>query len=75
MSCGSSSKSWRSLIFAAAKDGIEKIDGGVLLKFEAVANAVGSVEQQADAQRNVRLAAEVLDGLRTLSSVSLNLLP
>ncbi len=54
------------MIFPAAQDGVEKIYRGVLFKLDAVTNAVGSVEQQADAQWNVRLAAEVLDGLRSV---------
>src|SRR5882757_5023641 len=52
-----------SLILAAAQNGVKKIDGGVMLKLDAVANAVGSVHQQADAERNVRLAAEEPDCL------------
>src|SRR5204863_831349 len=55
-----------SLILATAQNGVEKIDGGVLLKLDAVANAVGSVHQQADAERDVRLAAEEPDCLRSI---------
>ena len=55
-----------SLVLATAQDGVEKIHGGVLLKLDAVANAVGSVHQQADAEGDVRLAAEEPDCLRSV---------
>src|SRR6476646_7968960 len=54
------------LILATTKHRVEKIDGGVLLKLDAVANAVGSVHQEADAERNVRLTAEEPDCLRSV---------
>ena len=42
-------------IFSAAENAEEKIVGGVLLELDAIANAVGSVEQHADAKRQIGL--------------------
>src|SRR2546429_426385 len=56
----------KSLIFIAAKHAEQKIDGSVLLELDAVANAVGSVQQHADAQRQIGLPAEITDFLRSL---------
>ena len=52
------------LVSSVMDDVVEKIHGGVLLELEALANAVGGVEQQADAQGDIGLASEELDGLR-----------
>ena len=52
-----------SLIFAAAQDAVEKIDGGFLLELDAVADAVGSVQKHADAQWQIGLLAEKTDFL------------
>src|SRR5437588_10262263 len=52
------------LILVAAKHAVKKTDRSVLFKFEAVANAVRSVEQHADAQRQIGLLAEVANFLR-----------
>ena len=51
-------------VFIATQHAEEKIHGSVLFKFNAVANAVGSVEQHADAQRQIRLLAEIANFLR-----------
>ena len=42
---------------------VEKIDGGVFFEVQALANAVGRVEQQTDAKRQIGLAAEEFDVL------------
>src|ERR1700744_187772 len=54
------------LIFVAAQDGEEERGWGVLFEFEAVADAVGSVEQEADGEREIGLFAEIANGLRDL---------
>src|ERR1700733_497128 len=54
------------LIFVAAQDGEQERSSGVLFEFEAVANAVGSVEQEADAEREIGLLAEIANGLGNL---------
>src|SRR5207248_238400 len=51
-------------IFVAAQHAEKKADRSILLEFDAVANAVRSVEQHADAQRQIRLFAEIADFLR-----------
>src|SRR5260221_11078386 len=51
------------LVLAAAQDAKEKIVCGVLFKFDAVANAVGSIQQHANAQWQVGLPAEGADFL------------
>jgi len=55
-----------SFVFVAAEDGEKKIDGGVLLELDAVANAVGSVQQDADAEGEIGLFAEITDFLGKL---------
>ena len=55
----------KGFIFIAAKHAKQKINRSVLLKFDAVADAVGSVQQHADAQRQIGLLAEVTDFLRS----------
>src|SRR5260221_14353156 len=50
-------------VLAAAQDAKEKIVCGVLFKFDAVANAFGSIQQNANAQWQVGLPAEVADFL------------
>ena len=46
-------------VFAVAHHAEEEIISSVLLKLDAVADAVGCVEQHADAQRQVGLPAEI----------------
>src|SRR6267143_600272 len=53
----------KGFIFIAAQHAKQKINRSVLLKFDAVADAVGSVQQHADAQRQIGLLAEVTDFL------------
>src|SRR5690242_14396673 len=52
---------YKGFIFVAAQDAEKKVDGSVLLKLDAVANAVGGVQEHADAQGQVGLLAEVTD--------------
>ena len=52
------------LIAAAANHVKQEIERGVLLETQALADAVRGVEQEADAQGQIRLAAEGIDGLR-----------
>src|SRR5215472_17454334 len=52
------------LVLVAGKIAEKKTDRGVLLEFNAFADAVRSVEQHADAQRYIRLLAEIPDFLR-----------
>src|ERR1700730_9467761 len=47
-----------SLILIVADHAEQEGGGGVLLEFKAVADAVGSVHEQADAEREIGLAAE-----------------
>src|SRR6202040_1088063 len=54
------------LISIVADNGKQERSGGVLLKFEAVTDAVGSIHKQADPEGQVGLPAEVADGLRGL---------
>src|SRR5579864_3288189 len=42
---------------------IEKLDGGLLLKFEAVAYGIAGIDQQADLQRKVRLCVKAANFL------------
>jgi hypothetical protein len=56
---------YESLVFVMPQDAEEKRSGRVLLKFQAVPNAVGGVHQQANAQRKIGLTAEVADRLRS----------
>ena len=51
-------------VFVMAQDAEEEIGGGVLFEFQAVANAVGSVEQHSYAQRKIGLPAEIANFLR-----------
>src|SRR5207245_11616983 len=53
-----------SVIFFAPQHAEKKIDRSILLELEPVANAVGSVHQDADAQRQIRLLAEEANLLR-----------
>jgi len=68
MICGSSSKVMTRLRLCCGEDSEEKIDGGVLLELDAVADAVGSVQQDADAEGEIGLFAEITDFLGSLSS-------
>jgi len=54
------------LILAARKDGVEKIDGGVLLKLDAVANAVGECPSTGRCGEECPTAAEESDWLRSV---------
>ena len=51
-------------VFVVAQDAEEEIGGGFLFEFEAVADAVGSVEEHADAEWEIGLLGEVADFLR-----------
>lgn len=51
-------------ILAVAKNAEEEIVGGVLLEFEPIADAVGSVKQHADAKGEIGLFTEVTNVLR-----------
>src|SRR5271169_1664519 len=50
-------------VFVAPQNAEEKIVGCVLFEFKTVPNAVGGIHQHADAQRKIRLFAEVADFL------------
>src|SRR5690349_10294423 len=50
-------------IFVAAKHAEKKADRSVLFELDAVANAVGRVEEHTDAQGQIRLLAEIADFL------------
>jgi hypothetical protein len=52
------------LIFAVTNDVEEERCGSILFELDAIADAIRSVEQHADAQRQVGLLAEVANGLR-----------
>src|SRR5712692_227357 len=56
----------KSFILVAAEHAEQKIDRSVLLELDAVADAVGSIQQHADAQRQIGLLAEIADFLRSL---------
>jgi len=50
-------------VFAVAEDAEEEVVGGVLLELDAVADAVGSVHEHANTQRQIGLFAEIADVL------------
>ena len=52
-----------SLISPPTEDAVEKIDGSFLFEFDAVSNAVGSVQKHANSQREIGLFAEETDFL------------
>ena len=56
----------KCFIFIAAQHAEQKIDRSVLLELDAVADAIGGIQQHADAQRQIGLLAEVTDFLREL---------
>src|SRR2546423_4155116 len=62
---GSSSKVMTKAWSRLRRITLNKKEVGVLLELDAIANAVGRIHQQADAQRQVRLPAEVADALRS----------
>jgi hypothetical protein len=47
-----------SLVFTPAQYAIEEVHGGFLLKLDAIANAVGCVQKNSDAERKIGLFAE-----------------
>ena len=51
-------------VFIAAQHAKKKTDRSILFELDAVANAVGSVEQHPDAQGQIRLLAEITNVLR-----------
>ena len=59
------------LILVAPDDVEKKIDGRLLLELQSLANAVGGIQQQADAQRQIGLPAEEAISCGTLSSKTL----
>src|SRR5260370_26324082 len=56
----------KSFILIAAQHAKQKIDRSILLELDAVADAVGSVQQHANAQRQIGLLTEVTDFLEKL---------
>ena len=63
----------KGLVLIPADHVEEKIDGRFLFELQTLANAIGSVQQQAHAQRQVGLAAEKANILRAPSSKTLKL--
>ena len=54
----------KSFILIAPQHAEQEIDRGILLELDAVADTVGSVQEHADAQRQIGLFAKVADFLR-----------
>src|SRR5439155_534535 len=50
------------LVITWADDLVQKLDSGLLLELKAVANGVAGIDEQANPQREVGLAAEIHDG-------------
>src|ERR1700737_2469138 len=56
----------KSFVVATAQHAEQKIRRGVLLKLQAIANAIGGIQKHSDAQRKIGLFAEITDLLRDI---------